>query len=138
MGDQTQLLILAKHIERLMTPSDSGVVMDRSIMDGFVYTLYLASIGQVSENVLKASANILDAMIGSYDQIFYLPSELELESDGQRSDDVEFRDTIVDLFDQLIEQIDKTHPQKVIRISGTVEQRAQVIIKYIEDTKNGQ
>lgn len=131
--DETQLLILAKHIERILTPRSNGVVLDRSIIDGFVYTYYLSTIGQVSNIVVDIAYDVLESIIDNYDYIFYLPPEIKLEADGQRSVDKEFHKNIITLFEHQVDLINRNYDNKVIPISGSVERRAQAILEYIEE-----
>lgn len=129
--DDTQLLILSKHVERILSPRPNGVVLDRSIIDGFVYTYYLSTIGQISNVVVDIAYDLLECIIDRYDHIFYLPPEIKLEADGQRSVDTEFHNNIVVLFEHQIDLINRNYKDKITTIHGSVEHRAQSIIDYI-------
>jgi hypothetical protein len=56
--------------------------------------------------------------------IFYTsPDDVKLIDDGERSANAEFRDDIIKLFENYI----KEYNLKVVRLSGTVEERLQTI-----------
>ena len=52
-GTETQLYILAEHIKNHLR-SDENLILDRCILDGYVYTKYQVLNGKVSEQVLHA------------------------------------------------------------------------------------
>ena len=47
-GDETQMFIIQSHIDNALK---ENVIMDRCIIDGFLYTEYLYDIGKVSQAV---------------------------------------------------------------------------------------
>ena len=129
--DKTQLLIIAKHIDRILTPRPNGVVLDRSILDGWAYTSYLHKIGNVTSRTLQVAFQTMISIIDEYDMIFYLPPEIPIASDGQRSEDIEFRDGVVEQFESAMGLVGGAN--RITTISGTVEQRAQAILDYIKE-----
>ena len=52
-GTETQLYILAEHIKNHLKP-DENLILDRCILDGYVYTKYQVGNRKVSEQVLHA------------------------------------------------------------------------------------
>lgn len=130
-NDLTQYLILSKHIENHLLYKNglSSYIMDRCILDGLVYTEYFTNTGVLKDSILLDSArNIYEKLIKEIDIIFYTdPADVLLHNDGVRSNSVEFRDGIIDLFNKYISDIPS---DKLIKLSGTVEQR----MKVIEDT----
>ena len=128
--DITQLFIINTHIENAFKVYDKpeGVILDRCIIDGLVYTGYLALEGKVSKWVFKYAKDVFNLLIPKVDKIFYThPSDVELVADGERSVDLEFRKKIIDLFELVFELYDEKLKNKVIILKGTVEERMEQI-----------
>jgi len=132
-GTETQLYILAEHIKNHLKP-DENLMLDRCILDGYVYTKYQVVNGKVSEQVLHAFNGAFGALVDKLDYIFYTdPSDVKLVDDGERSIDVKFRDDIIVLFEDLITyKMSPKNREKVIRLKGSVEQRMKTIEKYLK------
>jgi thymidylate kinase len=128
--DITQLFIINTHIENAFKVYDKpeGVILDRCIIDGLVYTGYLALEGKVSKWVFKYAKDVFNLLIPKVDKIFYThPGDVELVADGERSVDLEFRKKIIDLFELVFELYDEKLKNKVIILKGTVEERMEQI-----------
>jgi hypothetical protein len=132
-GTETQLYILAEHIKNHLRP-DENLILDRCILDGYVYTKYQVVNGKVSEQVLHAFNGVYSILIDKLDYIFYTnPSDVKLVDDGERSVDFKFRDDIIFLFEDLINyKMSPKNRDKVIRLSGTVEERMKTIETYLK------
>ena len=132
-GTETQLYILAEHIKNHLKP-DKNLILDRCILDGYVYTKYQVVNGKVSEQVLHAFNGVFAVLFDKLDYIFYTdPSDVKLVDDGERSVDYKFRDDIIELFESLItHKMSPKNREKVIRLSGTVEERMKTIEKYLK------
>jgi nicotinamide riboside kinase len=132
-GTETQLYILAEHIKNHLR-SDENLMLDRCILDGYVYTKYQVVNGKVSEQVLHAFNGVFGVLVDKLDYIFYTdPSDVKLVDDGERSIDVKFRDDIIVLFEDLITyKMSPKNREKVIRLKGSVEQRMKTIEKYLK------
>jgi len=128
--DITQLFIINTHIENAFKIYDKpkGVILDRCIVDGLVYTGYLALEGKVSKWVFKYAKNVFNLLLPKIDKIFYThPGDVELVADGERSVDLEFRRRIIDLFELVFEMYDERLKNKVVILKGTVEERMEQI-----------
>lgn len=132
-GTETQLYILAEHIKNHLK-SDENLMLDRCILDGYVYTKYQVVNGKVSEQVLHAFNSVFGLLIDRLDYIFYTdPSDVKLVDDGERSVDYKFRDDIIELFESLItHKMSPKNREKVVRLSGTVEERIKTIKTYLK------
>ena len=141
--DVTQLLIINKELEnlfrynpRLLWPGCKGVVHDRCLLDGLVYTEYFYKKGLVSQQVWQQAVNYWYKFHEKYDIIFYPePRDVELVDDGERSTNMEFRNAIIELYeDYYLNQFQ--WKDRVVRLSGTVEQRMnklkEVVMFYME------
>ena len=124
-NDITQLLIMNSHIKNSLI---DNVIMDRCALDGLVYTDWMSRKGKVQQWVLQYADNVFKMLIDRYDHIFYLVPEFDIEDDGVRSTDIDFRNEIVQLFEKYIKAIDIP----VIKLTGTVEQRLNKIKETIK------
>lgn len=124
----TQCLILNKHLENYFNyiQNDKTCVMDRCIWDGWVYTNYLVNSNKIDSAYRDMSALLFTELISKIDTIFYTdPGDIELQDDGVRSTSVEFRNKIIEMFEQSYSFI--SNFTNVIRLKGTVEERYSVI-----------
>ena len=102
-------------------------ILDRCILDGLCYTRYLKDRGNVSKWVYDYTEEVYFNLVGKYDIIFYTdPSDVALIDDGERSVDIEFRNTMIDLFERIIKS-DEILANKIVRLKGTVEERMEAI-----------
>jgi len=132
-NDITQLLIINKELENLfkykkelLWDSCNGVVHDRCLMDGFLYTDYFHDKKLVSDNVWMQSMWYWLRFHTKYDIIFYPdPADVTLVDDGERSTDSEFRNAMVEKFEHYIKQWQ--WKDRVFRLKGTVEERMEQI-----------
>lgn len=132
-GTETQLYILAEHIKNHLKP-DENLILDRCILDGYVYTKYQVVNGKVSDQVLHAFNGVFGVLMDKLDYIFYTdPSDVKLVDDGERSVDFKFREDIIDMFEDLITyKMSPKNKEKVVRLSGTVEERLKIIKSYLK------
>lgn len=130
-NDVTQLLIINQHIQntfRQLQEGKRGVIMDRCIVDGLVYTTYLSVENKVSRWVAEYARNVFNLLIPHVDKVFYTwPGDVPLVDDGERSVDTEFRDKIITTFDLLFESYTDMMKDKLVILKGTVEERLNLI-----------
>lgn len=124
-SDLTQILIMQKHIANIFMYED--MLTDRTSLDGLVYTTYLHLKGKVNEITLKKAKAIYDKTISHYDFLFYIAPEFELVDDGVRSTDMEFRDSIVEIFDGFLAEC----PREFIQVKGSVRERLNQVMEHI-------
>ena len=131
-NDVTQTLILNKEFENLFYNykgfNFQGILHDRCLMDGMVYTSYFAR-DRLNDFPVSNSLGLLyyTNYIKKYDHIFYpSPHDVELVDDGERSINKEFRDAIIDLYENYW-LTDERLKGKVTILKGTVEERMEVI-----------
>jgi nicotinamide riboside kinase len=135
--DTTQLFILSEHLNNHQKPvEDQNRMLDRCILDGYIYTRWLFDNGKVSEWVLDYARNLMSHLIDNLDIIFYTqPEDVPLISDGVRSVNVTFRQDILDLYEQLFAE--KFHwMNKLVRLRGTVNDRMKTILNKIDEKTN--
>ena len=131
--DLTQKLIMHEHIVNWFM--HDKFIADRCSLDGYVYSYYLWSENKVSYEAMSYAKEVNDKLIGKYDILFYIPPEFDIEDDGVRSADVQFRNNIVALFEGNIELL-KENNTEVIRIGGSVRERVEQILNKIEQANN--
>jgi predicted ATPase len=141
-SDVTQLFILNEHLHNHHVRGDA--LLDRCIVDGWVYTNYLECNHKVSEWVSDYAYNMYQLLLPKLDIIFYTePGDVPVEDDGQRSVDIQFRDDIIDSFENEMNYLQNCYdtpvlpfhedfPQ-IIRLSGDVPTRMSTIFKTIKD-----
>jgi predicted ATPase len=107
------------------------VIMDRCIWDGVIYTSWLHYQEKVSQKTLDYAYETFDLLIGGYDCIFYTdPADVKLIDDGERSASVDFRNQIIDMFENSLFEVSKQ--TEVVRLRGPVEKRMKTIIEYLK------
>jgi len=131
----TQSFIINSHLDNFYVQSsyvkDQDLVLDRCIVDGYIYTYYMYENGKVSHNVLKFAEHWFREMISQYDFIFYTdPKDVQLVDDGTRSTDIRFRNYIIELYDRYIFG---QHYDNINVISGSVEERINNIEFLLEE-----
>ncbi len=129
-GDEiTQLAILNRHLHNYLNYRGKDVILDRCILDGLIYTMYQYHTKKVSIEVYSYAELLFQKLIDKIDVIFYTEPDIELVDDGERSVDVEFRDTIINLFEE-----DITHFNlNVVRLSGSVDNRMKTIYNIVDN-----
>jgi len=125
----TQCLITNKHIENVLRFRETkGAILDRCILDGLCYTGYLHLEGSVPKWVFDYTKNVFKKLITQYDVIFYTdPSDVALVDDGERSVDINFRNKMIETFDQAIVNYNDLLKDRLVRLNGTVEERMEAI-----------
>jgi hypothetical protein len=132
--DITQLLIINRELENLfrykkelLWEGCKGTVHDRCLLDGLVFTEYFHSKGLVSHSVLKQALEYWNRFHTKYDIIFYPdPHEIQLVDDGERSTNIQFRNAIIDRYENFyLEHCE--NKKRLHRLKGTVEERMDQI-----------
>lgn len=129
----TQILVMAAHMNNLLL--HNRFIVDRSLIDGVVYTEYLYEEEKVPQWFLDYCYDLLNTYIDRYDIIFYLPPEIPLADDGVRSTAKQFHEGVCRIFDEHIQQIQQTHPHLITIVKGNGEQRIQIVRDAIKTFK---
>lgn len=132
-GDNmTQLYILAEHLYNHSIKHDT--VLDRCILDGLVYTLYLNYKGKVDHWVEQYARSLYDMLIDKIDIIFYTDPNIPLTDDGERSVNKQFKSDIVGIFNTMISKPEVRN--KIVMLSGDVTTRFDKFKQTIKDFKS--
>ena len=131
-GDTTQTIIITEHIKNMLKASKQDTILDRCILDGLVYTLYLHYTQKtVSEFVMGYAIKTFNELINKVDVIFLTdPADVSLVADGERSTSAQFRDEIINIFEWAIK---KYNIANVVKLSGTVQQRMETIRETLKN-----
>ena len=137
--DVTQLFILNEHLHNHYVKGDA--LLDRCILDGWVYTNYLYSQGKVSSWVKDYAEALYIMLVKRVDIIFYTdPQDVPIEDDGQRSIDTKFRDDIIKEFEYEIDcghfDCPVTPGPALIRLEGNVSTRMKTILDTVKKYDN--
>lgn len=118
-----QFVFLAERASELLR---ENVLTDRTIWDVCSFTLSAKSINWFAKrSFVEAAMMIRD----QYDVVFYVsPEGVEIEDNGVRTIDAEYRDKI----DWTIRQsLEEYKPKKLIYIKGTTEERIATILQNL-------
>lgn len=133
--DDTQLLIMCQHIHNLIdhknntTSGRVGTVLDRCVVDGLIYSKYLHNNGRIDLQTLNICECIYQNTIDNIGLIFYTnPTDIQLVDDGERSTNIEFRNDIIDIYNEWLD----TFSGNVVTLTGDVDNRFNQIINEIK------
>jgi len=94
-NDDTQRAIIDAHVDNIEL---DNVIMDRCIIDGMTYSYYFYERDQISQKTWRYCVTTgLRKCLQKMDLIFMTES-VEMEADGMRSTNLEFRDRIEEIF----------------------------------------
>lgn len=129
-GDEfTQLAVLNSHLHNYLMYKNKNAVLDRCILDGFMYTTYQYYSGKVPEAATLYASYLFEKLYNKYDIIYYTEPDIDLVDDGVRSVNVEFRDKMIDLFEEAI----KHYKINIVRLKGTVDERLEIIYNTFDN-----
>lgn len=130
-ADETQLMILATHIQNVL--ARDNYIVDRCILDGYVYTAYLCMQGDVADYIAEFAYELLKRYFQSYDIVFYIPNEFPLADDGVRSVDESFRIHIERLFIETLARLKAAGlTSNVVELYGSVDARLEVALAAVD------
>ena len=124
-NDETQVIVMQTHSENTKIPGDT--LLDRCALDGMVYTTYMWRHHKISRKTYYECLKVFLNCIEKYDIIFYLTPEFDIIPDGVRSTNVDFRNEVADIFEEII----KSYKLTVVRLLGGVEERLSAMRKIL-------
>ena len=107
-NDETQRAIIDAHIENNKL---DNVIMDRCIVDGYIYTTWLFDQEKVTSEIYEYAWNTLNDIVDDIDIIFYC-CPLEMKADGERSVNENFQKDIANNMTLLLYQEPWHQPYK--------------------------
>lgn len=118
-----QIVFAAERSIELMKPN---IITDRTIYDVCAFTLSAKSIGWYEK---RQFVELLMQLRNDYDVVVYVsPDGVEIEDNGVRTTDAEYRKNI-DITIQ--EMLTEYPPKKLIKVSGSTEERINTIISQL-------
>ena len=118
-----QLVFAAERSIELMKPN---IITDRTIYDVCAFTLSAKSIEWYEK---RQFVELLMSIRKEYDAIIYVsPEGVEIEDNGVRTIDAEYRDKIDFTIKEMLVEFP---PTKLIKISGSTEERINTIISQL-------
>ena len=130
-GDSfTQCVTINSHVDNYLRNKDKNCVFDRCILDAMVYTTYQYYTKKIDYELCMYAAYLCDKLIGKYDIIFYTDPNIPLVDDGVRSVNVEFREKIISLFEDYINEM---KIKNVVKLVGNVDERYNIIKTTIDN-----
>jgi deoxyadenosine/deoxycytidine kinase len=124
--DALQLFFYARHLFRIR--ANKHLVSDRAVLDALCYAKYEYKQGNLSEVMLNFLEEVSFELLEKYDCLFWLRPEFELVGENKRPENVEFQTAIDKIFEEYMQRV--TIP--VIRLTGSVEERMQIIREEIK------
>ncbi len=119
-----QTVFLAERCGELM---HDNIITDRTIIDVMSFTQNAKSISYQDKEAFEKYAS---EFIYDYDIIFYIsPKGIEVEDNGVRETNVQYRDLIDDTIVELIQKYGH-RAGNIEMISGTTEERIQQILSF--------
>jgi len=105
--EDSQRKILNFLVEQIINKKETdNVILDRSVLDNLVYTMWLNGYDKVENSFVKETINIVKNTLIFYDIIFFCPitkfSPIILENEGHRSINPNYREEIDNLFKALM------------------------------------
>lgn len=123
--DETQMAVMNEHVSN--TALEGDVLVDRCALDCMAYTIWMWRHHKISRETYYKCYKLFMDNIMKYDVIFYLAPEFDIIPDGTRSTNDSFRNEVVAIFEQLINEFGLT----VVRLTGTVEERLSAMKKIL-------
>jgi nicotinamide riboside kinase len=121
-----QTIFLAERCTELMHPS---LITDRTVIDVMAFTLNAKSINIIDKAGFEMYAQ---SLIKEYDYIFYIsPEGVEIEDNGVRTTDSEYRNQI----DKTIQQIIRMYRDKIKNygeLKGSTEERIKTLMDVLK------
>lgn len=112
--------------ERSLELMKENIITDRTVYDVLTFTF---SSPLISNNLKIAFAEILMPLRYEYDVIIYVdPVGVEIEDNGVRSTDAEYRNKINEGIKLSLKEYP---PKKLINVSGSIEERIKIILSEL-------
>ena len=108
---------------------NKNVVFDRCILDGLIYTTYQYQTKKVPIEIYNYCEYLFSKLIGNIDVILYTEPDIPLVEDGERSTNKEFRNKMIDLFEEAIDH----YKINVVRLKGDVDTRMETIYNTFDN-----
>ena len=145
-NEETQKIILDYLVDQAIESSKKDfTILDRCVLDNFVYSFWLNLNGKVSDKFLEECRILTRETLKLFDVIFFIPltkvSTIEIEENGTRETDPLYREEIDNIFkafgqsylklDGRIFPVDDS--PAFVEIFGNREERIKLTSLYIQE-----
>lgn len=135
--DDTQLLIMNQHLLNIInykSDDNNNHLLDRCAVDGYVYSIYLHRHGRINDNTWNIVRYTYNHLLPVYDWVFYThPEDIPIEDDGERSINLDFRNEIIDIYDNELPLTNFINNDvNWVELRGTPEQRLALMLECLE------
>lgn len=120
--------------EQISGNKEKNILFDRCVIDNYIYTEAKHETGEIPDEFLKETEEILYASLKYLDILFFIPTtvSVKLEHDGVRDIDVTYLDKINHLFIETLFEIVKKTELPICLVSGTREERVKQVRKFLD------
>jgi len=139
-SDDTQLLIMNQHLintiqfKNNLKSQGHYYMMDRCIMDGLVYSKYLHNHGRIEDCTYDVVQSMFHRLLPSLDAIFYThPEDIPIYDDGERSVNPQFRDEIIEIYDDIISGGESWIGHDFVVLKGDPKARMEMVIEKLQE-----
>lgn len=138
-SQKTIFEFILEQTEKCSLQKDNNYILDRSIIDAYVYTYWLyknvdTSTTNITQEHISDMYNILSKKVDLYDYFIYIPLTLNdhvaIVDDKFRDTNEEFRKDVDNIFSSTVKMLPISN--KLIRIYGTRSDRIEQIKKVLK------
>lgn len=136
--EETQLAVMAVHSKNA---EYKNLIADRCAIDCLCYTIYLFEnhkLGEGATDLVEKMHIETERLCKEYDFIFYVPVEIPLVADGNRSSNEKFQTDMGVIFNDTIHFSNNVFGMNVFTLSGSVEERLLQIMKRVYERGEGE
>lgn len=124
-GDFVQYVVQASHVSRF---AEKNWFADRCVVDGWAYMTAARQKDVVNSECWYSVSAMMEFFVPLYTQIFYVPIEFDMESDGIRKVDMEYQKEI-----DLYMSAELARHKNVTIVKGSREQRKNLVLNYLHE-----
>ena len=139
-SDDTQILIMNQHLINTIQFKNNLIkrghyyMMDRCIMDCLVYSKYLHNHGRIEDCTYDVVQSMFHRLLPSLDAIFYThPEDIPIHDDGERSVNPQFRNEIIEIYDDVITGGVRWTGHDLVVLRGDPRQRMNTIMNKLQE-----
>jgi thymidylate kinase len=134
-SDETQVAVMDIHHSNYVKfdtkTNTKTFITDRCVLDGIVYTEWLANTDRIHSNILSYASKIFMDIKDKIDILFYC-EPVEYRDDADRKLSKRDHEIICNLFESYIGMFDLN---QVVRLRGSVEERLKIIDNKLKFNK---
>jgi len=134
-SDETQVSVMDIHHSNFTkfdtNHNNANFITDRCVLDGIVFTEWLANTGRIHQNILNYASGIFMDVKDKIDVLFYC-EPVEYTDDKDRKMSEKDHEIVCNLFEAYIGMFDLN---QVVRLKGSVEERTKIVHNKLKHNK---